>query len=146
MRNRRRHVFKPFFFVPFIQPHLSLSLSLSIDFFVLLFRTVFILSSIAPVTQVNPRIMTHPNEEHNQMKALKTPNEMHGFVVDVECGIPTSCPCGGRIINEVSRDPKYRTDFDTLPGTKYFTCINFEVINVFFWVLCADFDTFWFYV
>ncbi|CDY47862.1 BnaCnng15580D [Brassica napus] len=70
--------------------------------------------------------MTHPNEEHNQMKALKTPNEMHGFVVDVECGIPTSCPCGGRIINEVSRDPKYRTDFDTLPGRKYFTCINFE--------------------
>ncbi|KAL0649689.1 hypothetical protein Bca4012_092380 [Brassica carinata] len=76
--------------------------------------------------------MTHPNEEHNQMKALKTPNEMHGFVVDVECGIPTSCPCGGRIINEVSRDPKYRTDFDTLPGRKYFTCINFEVINVYF--------------
>ncbi|KAF3496914.1 hypothetical protein DY000_02052770 [Brassica cretica] len=71
--------------------------------------------------------MTHPNEEHNQMKALKTPNEMHGFVADAECGIPTSCPCGGRIINEVSRDPRYQTDFDTLPGRKYFTCINFEL-------------------
>nr|VDC84484.1 unnamed protein product [Brassica rapa] len=36
------------------------------------------------------------------------------------------CPCGGTIINEVSWDPKYPTDFDTLPGRKYFTCINFE--------------------
>ncbi|KAF3539199.1 hypothetical protein Bca4012_051354 [Brassica carinata] len=70
--------------------------------------------------------MTHPNKEHSQMKALKTHNDMLGFVADVESGIPTRCPCGGRIINEVSRDPKYRTDFDTLPGTKYFTCINFE--------------------
>ncbi|KAG5400149.1 hypothetical protein IGI04_014756 [Brassica rapa subsp. trilocularis] len=33
---------------------------------------------------------------------------------------------GGEIINEVSRDPKYPTDFDTLPGRKYFTCKNFE--------------------
>ncbi|KAG2300169.1 hypothetical protein Bca52824_036641 [Brassica carinata] len=47
------------------------------------------------------------------------------------------CPCGirldalvalvGTIINEVSRDPKYPTDFDTLPGRKYFTCKNFEI-------------------
>ena len=80
------------------------------------------------------------------MKALKTHNDMLGFVADVESGIPTRCPCGGRIINEVSRDPKYRTDFDTLPGRKYFTCINFEVINVYFRVSCANFDTFWFYV
>lgn len=73
--------------------------------------------------------MTHPYEEDRELKALKTHNEMLGFVADAECGIPTSCPCGGRIINEVSRAPKYRTDFDTLPGKKYFTCINFEVNN-----------------
>ncbi|WZZ88653.1 hypothetical protein YC2023_117232 [Brassica napus] len=39
--------------------------------------------------------MTHPNEEHSQMKALKTHNDMVGFVVDAECGIPTRCLCGG---------------------------------------------------
>ncbi|CDY51793.1 BnaC03g75360D [Brassica napus] len=78
--------------------------------------------------------MTHPYEEHNQMKALKGYNDMLGFVADVECGIPTSCPCGGggRIINEVSQDPKYQNDLDTLPGRKYFTCINFELINGYF--------------
>ena len=52
---------------------------------------------------------------------------------------------GGRIINEVSRDPKYQTDFDTLPGRKYFTCKNFEVNFGYFQVLCTDFDTFRFY-
>ncbi|KAH0895974.1 hypothetical protein HID58_045542 [Brassica napus] len=51
---------------------------------------------------------------------------MLGFVEDAQCGIPTRCPCGGTIINEVSPDPKYPTDFDALPGRKYFTCINFE--------------------
>ena len=68
------------------------------------------------------------------MKALETHNKILGFVADAdaECGFPTSCPCGGRIIKEVSRDPKYQTDFDTLPGRKYFTCINFDVINVYF--------------
>ncbi|CAN7120718.1 unnamed protein product [Brassica rapa subsp. narinosa] len=42
---------------------------------------------------------------------------------------------GGGIINEVSRDLKYQTDFDTLPGRKYFTCKNFEVIFGFFRIL-----------
>ncbi|KAF3514174.1 hypothetical protein F2Q69_00007753 [Brassica cretica] len=52
--------------------------------------------------------MTHPYEENNQMKALKGYNDMLG------------------IINEVSQDPKYQNDLETLPGKKYFTCINFE--------------------
>ncbi|KAF3525830.1 hypothetical protein F2Q69_00047324 [Brassica cretica] len=34
------------------------------------------------------------------MKALKDDIDMLGFVADAECGIPTRCPCGGRIINE----------------------------------------------
>ena len=79
------------------------------------------------------------------MKALKDDIDMLGFVADAECGIPTRCPCGGRIINEVSRDPKDQTDFDTLPGRKYFTCKNFEVNFGYFRVLCTDFDTFRFY-
>ncbi|KAG2322844.1 hypothetical protein Bca52824_016057 [Brassica carinata] len=70
--------------------------------------------------------MTHPNEEYMQMKALKRDIDMLGFVADGQCGIPTRCPCGGRIINKVSRDSKYPTDFDTLQGRKYFTCKNFE--------------------
>ena len=47
---------------------------------------------------------------------------------------------GGRIINKVSRDLKYPTEFDTLPGRKYFTFKNFEVIYGYFM------DTFGFYV
>ncbi|KAL0700805.1 hypothetical protein Bca4012_056927 [Brassica carinata] len=70
--------------------------------------------------------MTHPDEEYRQMKAWKRESDMLGFVADAQCGIPTRCPCGGIIINEVSRDPKYPTDFDTLPGRKYFTCKIFE--------------------
>ncbi|KAG2328698.1 hypothetical protein Bca52824_011426 [Brassica carinata] len=35
-------------------------------------------------------------------------------------------PLWGRIINEVSRDQKYPTDFDTLPRRKYFTCKKIE--------------------
>ncbi|KAL0876824.1 hypothetical protein Bca101_026529 [Brassica carinata] len=70
--------------------------------------------------------MTHPDEEYRQMKAWKRESDMLGFVADAQCGIPTRCPCGGTIINEVSWDPKYPTDFDTLPGRKYFTCKNFE--------------------
>ncbi|KAL0854014.1 hypothetical protein Bca101_059166 [Brassica carinata] len=76
--------------------------------------------------------MTHPDEEYRQMKASKNSIDMLGFVADAHCGIPTRCPCGGRIINEVSRDPKYPTDFDTLPGRKYFTCKKFENDGFYF--------------
>ncbi|KAG2298925.1 hypothetical protein Bca4012_010479 [Brassica carinata] len=51
---------------------------------------------------------------------------MLGFVADAEYGIPSSCPCSGRIINEVSPDPKYPTDFDIFLGRKYFTFIKLE--------------------
>uniref|UniRef100_A0A0D2ZSH6 Uncharacterized protein n=1 Tax=Brassica oleracea var. oleracea TaxID=109376 RepID=A0A0D2ZSH6_BRAOL len=69
--------------------------------------------------------MTHPDEEYRQMTAWKRDVDMLGFVADAHCGIPTRCPCGRTIINEVSRDPKYPTDF-TLPRRKYFTCKIFE--------------------
>ncbi|CAG7885555.1 unnamed protein product [Brassica rapa] len=51
---------------------------------------------------------------------------------------PDALVGGGEIINEMSRDLKYQTDFDTLPGRKYFTCKNFEVIFGFFRVLCVQ--------
>ena len=93
--------------------------------------------------------MTHPDEDYRQMKAWKRDTNMLGCVADAECGITTRCPCGGTIINEVSRNLKYPTDFDTLPGRKYFTCKNYEVIYVKcpdFLLILSGFDTLPFYV
>ncbi|KAG2310553.1 hypothetical protein Bca52824_022110 [Brassica carinata] len=63
-----------------------------------------------------------PAEERRQVKRQKEYNNMIGYVTDSQYGIPTRCPCGGRIINEVRR----KEDFDTLPGKRYFTCKNHE--------------------
>ncbi|CAG7862745.1 unnamed protein product [Brassica rapa] len=67
--------------------------------------------------------MTHPYEE---MKKMKKHYDMLGFVADAQYGIPTRCPCGGEIMTNVSPTPKYKSDFDTLPGSRYFTCKNYE--------------------
>ncbi|KAL0786841.1 hypothetical protein Bca101_003087 [Brassica carinata] len=72
--------------------------------------------------------MTHPYEEMKEMKRLKKHYDMLGFVADAQYGIPTRCPCGGEIMTNVSPTPKYKSDFDTLPGSRYFTCKNSEVI------------------
>nr|VDD23712.1 unnamed protein product [Brassica rapa] len=69
--------------------------------------------------------MTHPDKEYRQMKAWKRDTNMLGCVADAECGIPPDALVG-TIINEVSLNLKYPTDFDTLPGEKYFTCKNYE--------------------
>ncbi|WZY78243.1 hypothetical protein YC2023_024627 [Brassica napus] len=71
--------------------------------------------------------MTHPYEEMKEMKKLKKHYDMLGFVADAQYGIPTRCPCGGEIMTNVSPTPKYKSDFDTLPGSRYFTCKNYEV-------------------
>uniref|UniRef100_A0A0D3A6N2 Uncharacterized protein n=1 Tax=Brassica oleracea var. oleracea TaxID=109376 RepID=A0A0D3A6N2_BRAOL len=47
---------------------------------------------------------------------------MLGFVADSEYDIPTRCPCGGRVINEVAG----KEDYDTLSGKRFFTCKNYE--------------------
>ncbi|KAG2298767.1 hypothetical protein Bca52824_035239 [Brassica carinata] len=52
--------------------------------------------------------------------------DMIGYVTDAHYVIPSRCPCGERIIDEVSPKPKYPTDFDTSPGSRYFTCKDFE--------------------
>ncbi|KAF3484969.1 hypothetical protein F2Q69_00052072 [Brassica cretica] len=70
--------------------------------------------------------MTHPHEEYSHVKELKKYNNMLGCIADTHYGIPTRCPCGGRIVDEVSLGKKFPGNFDTLPGRKYFTCDNFE--------------------
>ncbi|XP_022565681.1 uncharacterized protein LOC111209912 [Brassica napus] len=67
--------------------------------------------------------MTHPYEE---MKKLEKHYHMLGLVCDAQYGIPTRCLCGGEIMMNVSPTPKYKSDFDTLPGSRYFTCKNYE--------------------
>uniref|UniRef100_M4F1E7 Uncharacterized protein n=1 Tax=Brassica campestris TaxID=3711 RepID=M4F1E7_BRACM len=36
--------------------------------------------------------------------------------------MPTSCSCGGRIIDEV----RVKEEYDTRPGKRFFSCINYE--------------------
>ncbi|WZY84203.1 hypothetical protein YC2023_030587 [Brassica napus] len=43
-------------------------------------------------------------------------------VADSSYGMPTSCPCGGRIIDEV----RVKEEYDTRPGKRFFSCINYE--------------------
>ncbi|KAL0725954.1 hypothetical protein Bca4012_040553 [Brassica carinata] len=75
--------------------------------------------------------MTHPYEEMKEMKKLKKHYDMLGFICDAQYGIPTRCPCGGEIMQDVSPNPKYPSDFDTLPGSRYFTCKKYEtMLNV----------------
>ncbi|KAL0864309.1 hypothetical protein Bca101_043427 [Brassica carinata] len=70
--------------------------------------------------------MTHPHQEDRDMKEFKEHNDILGFIADAHYEIPRKCPCGGRIVDEVSPGKKFSGDFDTLPGRKYFTCDNFE--------------------
>ena len=44
-------------------------------------------------------------------------------VADSSYGMPTSCPCGGRIIDEV----RVKEEHDTHPGKRFFSYINYEV-------------------
>ena len=88
------------------------------------------LSSLPIISQTSPNSlnMTHPHEEYSHVKELKKYNNMLGCIADTHYGIPTRCPCGGRIVDEVSPGKKFPGNFDTLPGRKYFTCDNFEVL------------------
>ena len=64
-----------------------------------------------------------PAEERRNSKSQKDHINMQSYVSDSEYGIPSRCPCGGRIIDEVRR----KDDYDTLPGKRFFTCKNYEV-------------------
>ncbi|KAG2325959.1 hypothetical protein Bca52824_008687 [Brassica carinata] len=68
--------------------------------------------------------MTHPYEEMKEMKKLKKHYDMLGFICDAQYGIPTRCPCGGEIMQDVSPNPKYPSDFDTLPGSRRWDALS----------------------
>ncbi|KAF8100681.1 hypothetical protein N665_0218s0019 [Sinapis alba] len=70
--------------------------------------------------------MTDPYQEMKDMKKLKQHYDMLGFPADVQYGIPTRYPCGGEIKQDVSPNPKYPSDIDTILGRRYFTCKKFE--------------------
>ncbi|CAN8289078.1 unnamed protein product, partial [Cochlearia groenlandica] len=67
-----------------------------------------------------------PYEERREMKKNKQLYERRFYVADAQYEIPTRCPCGGDIIHDYSPTLKYREDFDTLPGRRYFTCKKYE--------------------
>ena len=64
-----------------------------------------------------------PAEERRETKRQTELINMQGYVADSEYGIPTRCPCGGRIIDEV----RGKDDYDTLPRKRFFTCKNYTV-------------------
>ncbi|XP_056841662.1 uncharacterized protein LOC130510808 [Raphanus sativus] len=77
-------------------------------------------------------------QERREMKKTKKHLDMVQYTCDAEYGIPRSCPCGGRIVNEVSANPK---DKDFSPGRKYFTCDKFEDDGLHFrqpWVIGVE--------
>ncbi|WZY72818.1 hypothetical protein YC2023_005058 [Brassica napus] len=63
-----------------------------------------------------------PVEDRRNTKRQEEYYNSMGNVADSEYGIPRRCPCGGRIRDEVRVKEKY----DTLPGKRFFTCINYE--------------------
>ncbi|KAF2530618.1 hypothetical protein F2Q70_00031967 [Brassica cretica] len=75
-----------------------------------------------------------PAEERRETKRQKEYINMLGYVADSEYGIPTRCPCGGRIIDEVWG----KEDYDTLPGKRFFTCKNYQADGFYYrqpWVI-----------
>ncbi|KAL0731146.1 hypothetical protein Bca4012_027240 [Brassica carinata] len=67
-----------------------------------------------------------PAEERRDSKKQKDYCDMLHFVQDSLYEIPRRCACGGRIIDEVAR----KEDYDSLPGKRFFTCVNYEVVGL----------------
>lgn len=105
-----------------LSPLFSLSFPRFLSFLLLSQR---IPSSLYHLSQMDPWV---ENQERKEMKKMKKHFDMLQFICDAEHGIPTSCPCGGRIVDEVSTNP---TDKDFLPGRRYFTCNEYKVIYIF---------------
>ncbi|KAL0682085.1 hypothetical protein Bca4012_048932 [Brassica carinata] len=78
-----------------------------------------------------------PATEIRETKRKKEYINMLANVADSETGIPTRCPCGGRIIHEVHG----KDDYDTLPGKRFFTCKNYEADGLHYrqpWVIGVE--------
>ncbi|WZZ36633.1 hypothetical protein YC2023_020034 [Brassica napus] len=63
-----------------------------------------------------------PAEEISHSKKQRDYCNMLWFVQDSQYGIPRRCACVGKIIDEV----RGKEDYDSHPGKRYFTCINYE--------------------
>ncbi|XP_056844805.1 uncharacterized protein LOC130496614 [Raphanus sativus] len=63
-----------------------------------------------------------PAAERRDMKRNIEYNNSLIYVADSEYGIPSRCYCGGKMIDEVQG----KEERDTLPGKRFFTCINYE--------------------
>lgn len=86
-----------------------------------------------------------PAAERRDMKRNIEYNNSLQYVADSEYGIPTRCYCGGRMIDEVQG----KEERDTLPGKRFFTCINYQVIifvSVYFCFFLTDFDELYFFM
>ncbi|KAF8080728.1 hypothetical protein N665_0925s0011 [Sinapis alba] len=73
--------------------------------------------------------------KRREMKKLKQHYDMLGFIAEAHYGIQTGCPCGGRIVDEVSTNPKNK-DFSL--ERRYFTCSRFKDDGLHFrqpWVI-----------
>ncbi|KAG5385055.1 hypothetical protein IGI04_036525, partial [Brassica rapa subsp. trilocularis] len=68
------------------------------------------------------RSQMDPAEEIRHSKKQRENCNMLWFVQDSQYGIPRRCACGGKIIDEV----RGKEDYDSQPGKRYFTCINYE--------------------
>ncbi|KAG5381970.1 hypothetical protein IGI04_033440 [Brassica rapa subsp. trilocularis] len=75
-----------------------------------------------PRAQFASLVQMDPAEERRDRKRQQEYFNMLGNVADSQYGIPRRFPCGGRIIDEVRVE-----EYDTLPGKRFFTCINYEV-------------------
>ncbi|KAL0712752.1 hypothetical protein Bca4012_019730 [Brassica carinata] len=75
-----------------------------------------------------------PADEIRNSKKQKEYIDMLTYVNDSQYGIPRKCPCGGSIINEVSR----KEENDAVPGKRLFTCKNYEADGLHYrqpWVI-----------
>uniref|UniRef100_A0A0D3BW23 No apical meristem-associated C-terminal domain-containing protein n=1 Tax=Brassica oleracea var. oleracea TaxID=109376 RepID=A0A0D3BW23_BRAOL len=68
------------------------------------------------------RSQMDPAEEIRHSKKQRDYCNMLWFVQDSQYGIPRRCACGGKIIDKV----RGKEDYDSHPGKRYFTCINYE--------------------
>ncbi|KAL0757642.1 hypothetical protein Bca101_095310 [Brassica carinata] len=67
-----------------------------------------------------------PSDERRDTKRKQEYFDHLYNVADSAYGMPTRCPCGGRIIDEV----RVKEEYDTRPGKRFFSCINYEVTHI----------------
>ncbi|KAG2297430.1 hypothetical protein Bca52824_044099 [Brassica carinata] len=77
--------------------------------------------------------MDPPDERRDTKRKQEYFDHLYN-VADSAYGMPTRCPCGGRIIDEV----RVKEEYDTRPGKRFFSCINYEADGLHYrqpWVI-----------